>query len=131
LFPRAAAAIALGKPGVLSDAIEPTAIPEIPAARLAYIDGYGNLKTTIRQGDQQLEPGSRLRVQIGRVAQDAIVSDGSFSVEPNQLAFAPGSSGWTEPGKRRVCWMELFLRSGSAWQLFGRPAVGDQIELHG
>jgi hypothetical protein len=66
----------------------PAAVPE---ARVAYVDGYGNLKTTIRSAPK----GARtVRVRIGKVTLDAIVSDGSFAVEPRQLAFAPGSSGW-------------------------------------
>jgi len=46
---------------------------------------------------------------------EAIASDGSFAVEPGQLALAPGSSGWTNPQGEETRWMELFLRSGSAW----------------
>ena len=26
-------------------------------------------------------------------------------------------------------WMELFLRGGSAWEAFGRPAIGAEINL--
>ncbi|MDQ4146725.1 MAG: SAM-dependent chlorinase/fluorinase [Pseudomonadota bacterium] len=129
LFPQAAAAVALNKPGALSDVIQPTDIPEFPPNRVAYVDGYGNLKTTILQDEQRFDSGMRLRVRIGDIIQEAVVSDGSFSVEPDQLAFAPGSSGWKGRDGRRVCWMELFLRDGNAWRLFGRPRTGDQIKF--
>src|SRR3954452_15526202 len=47
LFPPAAAAIAPGQPGALGEPIEPGAIPDVPGGRVAYIDGYGNIKTTL------------------------------------------------------------------------------------
>src|SRR3954464_13406383 len=46
LFPQVAAAIALGRPDALSDRIGPEDIPDVPDRVVAYIDGYGNLKTT-------------------------------------------------------------------------------------
>jgi len=36
-------------------------------------------------------------VCVSVTGQEAIASDGSFAVEPGQLALAPGSSGWTNP----------------------------------
>src|SRR5918999_6119783 len=47
LFPQAAGAIALGRPDALGKPIAQADIPDVPGARVAYIDGYGNLKTTI------------------------------------------------------------------------------------
>jgi hypothetical protein len=32
-------------------------------------------------------------------------------------------------GGEEVCWMELFLRGGSAWEAFGRPPVGKRVEI--
>jgi hypothetical protein len=129
LFPRAAAAIALGDARALSGDIELADIPEIPTGRVAYVDGYGNLKTTFRHKERKLNSGMRLRVRIGSITQEAVASDGSFSVGRDQLAYAPGSSGWKDQDGRRVCWMELFLRDGNAWKLFGRPSIGDRIQL--
>jgi hypothetical protein len=68
-------------------------------------------------------------VRIGDVGREAVASDGSFGVEPGRLAFAPGSSGWTDGAGRTTRWMELFLRGGSAWDAFGRPPVGAEIVL--
>jgi hypothetical protein len=75
----------------------PDDVADVPEARVAYVDGYGNLKT------------------------------GSFAVEPRQLAFASGSSGWPLNGGPPVRSIELFLRGGNAWEAFGRPAVGARI----
>jgi len=49
-------------------------------------------------------------LRIGDRGAEAIASDGSFAVEPGQLALAPGSSGWTNPQGEETRWMELFLQ---------------------
>lgn len=129
LFPQTAAAIALGRPEALAEQLHQTDIPGIPARCIAYIDGYGNLKTTIRLSDSQVRSGSIISVRIGAIEREAIASDGSFAVEPGRLAFAPGSSGWRYPRDGETRWMELFLRGGSAWETFERPAVGELIQI--
>src|SRR5918911_860567 len=60
LFPQAAGAIAVGAPEALADEIRRTDIPDVPANRVAYVDGYGNLKTTAAGGPAA---GSRVRVR--------------------------------------------------------------------
>ena len=127
LFPEAAADIALGRPGALGDEMEPTAIPGVPENRLAYVDGYGNLKTTIERDATGIGPGAAVRVRIGNEELLATASDGSFGVGEGELAFAPGSSGWRGASGEETVWMELFLRGGSVWEEFGRPPLGSEI----
>ena len=127
LFPEAAAAIVAGRAGALAEGIDPADIPGIPEGRIAYADGYGNLKTTIRSGTESA--GEVVRVRIGERELAATASNGSFEVEEGELAFAPGSSGWPGAGGEEVRWMELFLRGGSAWEAFGRPPVGKRVEI--
>lgn len=129
LFPQAAGAIALGQPDALDEEIQRTKIPDVPLNRIAYIDGYGNLKTTIKSGASNVSTGSAVSVRIGQTKQEAIASDGSFAVEHGKLAFAPGSSGWKSTQGAETRWMELFLRGGSAWEMFNRPSVGDLIQI--
>jgi hypothetical protein len=129
LFPKAAAEIALGQPGALDEEIDRSKIPDVIGDRVAYIDGYGNLKTTIRFGSGELQTGSRVRACINDAEHEATVSDGSFAVEHGQLAFAPGSSGWKDKDGVETRWMELFLRGGNAWEAFGRPLNGARIEI--
>ena len=126
LFPQAAGAIAVGEPDALGEPVHRPDIPDVPASRIAYVDGYGNLKTTIASGPR---PGSSVRVRIGDVELDAVASDGSFAVKSGQLALAPGSSGWRLGDGQDVRWFELFLRGGSAWEAFGRPAAGARIDI--
>ena len=129
LFPQAAAAIALGQPDALGEELPREEIPDVPPARIAYVDGYGNLKTTIAAAAGSPACGSSILVRIGRAEHVASASDGSFEVETGQLAFAPGSSGWTSADGTETVWMELFLRGGSAWEVFGRPAIGTPVEI--
>src|SRR3712207_3957163 len=93
LFPQAAAAIALGQPDALAEELRPADIADVPPNRVTYIDGYGNVKTTIRLDASAMHAGTRVRVRIGEIEQEVVASDGSFNVEPGQVAFAPGSSG--------------------------------------
>ena len=101
-------------------------IPDAPIDAVAYIDSFGNQKTTIRDGDprlKQLAPGQRIKVIINGVTRTATVATGSFSVMEGDLAFAPGSSGHT------LRYWEFFQRGGSASAEFDRPHVGEKIQL--
>lgn len=129
LFPQAAGAIALGKPDALAENIPLENIPQIPSNRIAYIDGYGNIKTTIKFDEKLFGTHHNIKVRIGEIEQIAVASNGSFAVQPGQLAFAPGSSGWTNSQGEQILWMELFLRSGNAWESFNRPSIGKPIEI--
>jgi hypothetical protein len=129
LFPQTAAAIALGRSQALAEDIDPRLIPDVPASRIAYIDGYGNVKTTLRFDDKRFRSGTKLAIQIGGVTHDALVSDGTFGVEAGRLAFAPGSSGWKTKQGEQMRWVELFLRGGNAWKMFKEPAIGTEIDV--
>ncbi|CAN5582325.1 SAM-dependent chlorinase/fluorinase [soil metagenome] len=101
-------------------------IPEPPQEAIAYIDSFGNMKTSFRSGNQLPDnfiPGSRLKVRIGGVIRTATVATGSFNVLEGDLAFAPGSS-----GQDRKYW-ELFQRGGSAWREFGNPPTGSTVHI--
>jgi S-adenosyl-l-methionine hydroxide adenosyltransferase len=129
LFPQAAAAIALGHPDALGETIDPGVIPDVPEHVIAYIDGYGNLKTTLRAEVQPYAARTNVRLRIGGCEHKAIAGDGTFSVGHGQMAFAPGSSGWTNKQRREMRWMEIFLREGNAWETFLCPRIGDEVEV--
>jgi hypothetical protein len=131
VFPPAATAIAQDDLSLLGDSINPDQIPDVPLDRIAWIDGYGNIKTTIPADTIDLHAETKIVIRIGDVVSDAIYSDGSFRVPEGTLAFAPGSSGWTTTDGKSLRWMELFLRGGSAWERFGRPRVNQRIALLG
>lgn len=128
VFPAAATAIAREDFSLLGDRLVPEQIPDVPSDRIAWIDGYGNIKTTIAAHTVNLEPETKIAIRIGNVVSDAVYSDGSFKVPEGTLAFAPGSSGWPSADTEKpLRWMELFLRGGSAWERFGTPKVNQQV----
>lgn len=129
VFPPAAAAIGNGDFSVLGDAIDRDLIPDVSFDRVAWVDGYGNIKTTIPAHTVTLEPETKIVIRIGDIVSDAVYSDGSFRVPEGTLAFAPGSSGWTTSNGNSLRWMELFLRGGNAWERFGRPRVNQMVTL--
>ncbi len=126
LFPEATAAALRGER--LGADVDPATLPTVPPDRIAYVDGFGNVKTTVDAADAP-EPGTRVTIEIGGVRHEALCVGGSFGVAHGELAFAPGSSGWLLPdgGWRR--WMELLLRGGSASSAFGGPSVGTAVRV--
>ncbi|MEM9534296.1 MAG: hypothetical protein AAF268_13370 [Cyanobacteria bacterium P01_A01_bin.3] len=126
VFPKTAASLLNGDRYSLGTPIPASQVPDIPTNRVAWIDGYGNLKTTIPASSVPLTPSTPVTVRVGDVVSNAVFSDGSFEVPEGTLAFAPGSSGWTI-GSKSCRWIELFLRGGSAWQRFGKPRIGQNI----
>lgn len=57
------------------------------------------------------------------------MSDGTFAVPQGELAYAPGSSGWKIGLRDELRWMEVFLRGGNAWDLFGKPPIGSVVSI--
>ena len=107
----------------------PTHCRRPPSSVIAYVDGYGNLKTTIAYGANKVGPGKRIGVRVNECEHEATVRDGAFAVRHGELAFAPGSSGWPMRQGGEVRWMEIFLRGGNAWDLFERPAIGSVVSI--
>lgn len=101
-------------------------VPAAPKAVVAYVDCFGNLKTSFRDRDKlvhALKPGQRIFARINEVRFAVTVATGSFNVREGDIAFSPGSSGH---GNR---FWEIFQRGASAWETFRRPASGAPIEI--
>lgn len=98
-------------------------IPDVPDNKIASIDGYGNMKTTMRKSEVDFENGARLQITLQNTTHEAIYTDGVFNLDEGKLAFAPGSSGHKDP------FMELFIRGKSAWEAFGKPDVEADFSL--
>jgi S-adenosylmethionine hydrolase len=127
IFPQAAAAITVGLPDAFEGPLEVASLPNPPSSAIAYVDGYGNIKTTIPYHPNTMRPGKHIRVCINNHEHEATVTDGTFAVSEGELAFAPGSSGWPLRNGDEVRWIEIFLRGGNAWKLFQRPEIGTKI----
>lgn len=126
-FPALLPRLLAGDASVLGRRLDPALLPPVPDRAVAYVDGYGNLKTTWRQ--PPAEPGTRVRVRVGAVERDATVGGGTFAVPAGELSFAPGSSGWTTRTGQELRWCELLARGGSAAALFGGPVPGTAVEV--
>ncbi len=126
-FPELVAGIVEGDESCLGDHLPPDAVADLPEQRVVYVDGYGNLKTS--WFDAPAHSGERVEVVIGGQSALATVSDGTFEVPTGELAFAPGSSGWTTRAGRDLRFFELFLRGGSAALRFGGPKAGASVEI--
>ena len=98
-------------------------IPDAPKNVIASIDGYGNIKTSIRESEISLKAGQMITVDINSKKHTATYTDGTFNIHEGELAFAPGSSGYDNR------FMELFLRGGSAENLFDNPLTETDIKI--
>lgn len=80
VFPNAAAAIAQGDFSLLGEVLNSSNIPDPPSDRVAWIDGYGNIRTTIPSHSLNLKPEEKVIIRVGDVVSDAVYCDGSFKV---------------------------------------------------
>ncbi len=126
LFPGVVAELARGDQSCLGAEVDNTLIPPAPENAVAYVDGYGNLKTT--WSDAPAEIGDRVQVSVGGAVAVATVSDGTFAVHQGEMSFAPGSSGW-DVGDGPQVFYELLLRGGSAAERLGHPPGGARVEI--
>jgi hypothetical protein len=126
-FPALLPRLLAGDRDVHAGPVTAAAIPGPPERAVAYVDGYGNLKTTWQGAPADV--GARVRVSIGGAVAEAVVGGGTFEVPTGELSFAPGSSGWRRrDGSERACY-ELLQRGGSAAERFGCPRAGTAVEI--
>jgi hypothetical protein len=123
-YPNAVVRILENNPKILGEKLDPKSIPDVPSYRIASIDGYGNMKTSTKRSQVTFKEGERLKVRIDNETHVAYFADGNFSVTEGELAFAAGSSGDSDDP-----FIELFLRGGSAWELFKRPKIESEISF--
>jgi hypothetical protein len=126
-FPQLVGCAARGESNFIVERLDPIkVIPEVPRCCVGYVDSFGNLKTTLREGDEELRdlrPGQRVSVTINDVEMAVTVASGSFNVQEGDIALAPGSSGHS-----RKFW-EIFQRGGSAWHTYRKPRPGAKITI--
>ncbi len=120
-YPDVLVKLLVGDQSVLGPQLDRQKIPTIPPNRIAFIDGYGNIKTTIRRSEVDFQNGQLVEISIAQVKKQAYFVEANFAVLEGQLAFGKGSSGG-EDG-----FLELFLRGGNAWLAFNQPKVETEI----
>lgn len=126
-FPAILGQLTAGDLSFLGKRLRPKQVIPAPVrGQIRHRDNFGNMKTDFREGDRELQvlrPGERIRININGVVRAATVATGNFNVDDGDIAFAPGSS-----GHDRRYW-EIFLRGGSAWQLWDQPRIGSRISF--
>lgn len=130
-FPERVARLVNGDRSVLTDEIDVDKIPDIPNNLVAWTDGFGNIKTTMRKSDldaRGLKVGQKVQVILNGVSMLGVISTGGFTVDRGVLAVNAGSSGYDDP------FIELFLRvhhmkEKTAAVRFDYPEGGTEFEL--
>jgi len=106
-FPERVAKIINGDYSMLTEDLSIQDIPEIPNNLIAWTDGFGNIKTTMRASDLKkrgFKAGDKVQVILNGVSMLGVIAIGGFSVDRGVLAVNIGSSGFDDP------FVELFLR---------------------
>lgn len=122
-YPEKVAQMVQKNKSFLGEKTDISIVPDAPKSVIASIDGYGNIKTTIRKSQFNHELGSKLVVYINFTQHMAIYTDAMFNVEEGGVALALGSSGHDDR------FLEIIVRKGSAKKLFRYPNVEDKITI--
>lgn len=125
-FPQVVADVLHGRHGErLLKEIDPAVLPKWPRDSVMWIDGFGNIKTSIRLSEREgrWHEGEKIHITIDGRRTTALATGGVFSVDAGELAWSVGSSGHEDP------FMEILLRGGRAADLFGRPTTGTRVTL--
>ena len=123
IFPEAVMQMVNKDEAVKGEKVGIDQIPDYPELAIASIDGYGNIKTTLQKSKAEYKPGEKLTIDIHNRKHLATFTDGIFSVRDGELTLAPGSTGHDDK------FMELVLRGGSAYHMFGKPSVEETFTL--
>lgn len=130
-FPERVARLINGDRSILSDELDVNDIPDIPNNLVAWTDGFGNIKTSMRKSDLKergLKVGDKVQVILNGVSMLGVIADGGFTVDRGVLAVNAGSSGYDNP------FIELFLRvhhmrEKTAAVRFDYPEGGTSFEI--
>jgi len=121
-FPEKVIEIAHGDHTSVADARPRGRVPDRPERTVCHVDGYGNIKTSLRASEFDPGPG-RIEIEIGSSAATVATGETVFGVDEGELVLAPGSTGGADS------YLELFRRGGSAAAEFGGPRPGDRVRI--
>ena len=103
-------------------------IPSIPDNVIGFVDGYGNIKTTIDPQKIEKHLGKFVQVEINGHRHFMKAGRSIFDVPDGYLCMAKGSSGWTLPTGKKRAFTEIVRRSGNAFKDFGKPHGGALVK---
>ena len=119
-FPQLVIEIARGKMDSLGPNRSIEDVPPKPERTVCHVDGYGNIKTSLRASEFDPDEDA-VTVELNGRQADVAVKDTVAELEAGSLGLIPGSAGGDDP------YEELFLRGGSAAAQFDEPHPGDEI----
>lgn len=130
-FPESVARIINEDRSKLTKELNIADIPEIPNNMIAWTDGFGNMKTTMRKSDLDkmgFKVGQSVQVILNGVSMLGVIAEGGFTVDRGVLAVNAGSSGYENS------FIEFFLRvhhmrEKTAAVRFDYPAGGTEFEI--
>lgn len=122
VFPRRVAEIANGDHSALGVERSIATVPSPPESVVCHVDGYGNVKTSVRNSTFSLD-SETATVELNGKSRSVVVRDAVADVPEGALALIPGSAGGGDP------YQELFLRGGSAAAAFDSPTPGDDLTI--
>lgn len=120
IFPKHIVRIGNGDLSAVGETLPVRSVPEKPDAVVCHVDGYGNIKTSIRASDIR-GVGDEVSVTIAGTDATVTVAERVTGVPEGRVGLIPGSAGGADP------YLELFLRGGSAAVVFDDPSPGDDI----
>lgn len=120
VFPGPVVSVLTGDPGPLGPRRPIGSIPEPPEAVVCHVDGYGNIKTSIRASSVDLDR-DLVDVEVGSVSATVSLATRVSDLDAGTLGFVPGSAGGD------YAYNEFFLRGGSAAAALGEPEPGDAV----
>lgn len=122
-YPKAVAQMVKKDKEFIGEKADTNIIPDHPKNVICSIDGYGNIKTSIKKSQVKYKPGENIAIEIHNQKHLATYTDSVFNIIDGELAFAPGSSGHNDP------FMEIFVRGGNAYKLFDNPNVEENFSI--
>lgn len=120
-FPERVAALLAGDDSALGAERSPEDVPEKPDAAVCHVDGYGNVKTSIRASE--FDDADAVTVTLNGQRHETTYRDTVSAVDQDALGLVPGSAGGEDP------FLELFVRGGSAAERFDEPEPGDELTI--
>jgi hypothetical protein len=112
-------------PHAVCDDIPADRVRPVPNSVVAYVDGRGNVVTTLTE--PPAPPGTEVTLRVGDAAVTVTVAESLATVPSGRLGLAPGDAGWpTRDGPRRR-YLELAVPGGSAAQQLGDPPTGTPV----
>jgi hypothetical protein len=130
-FPERVARLINEDRSFLTKELDIASIPEIPSNMVAWTDGFGNIKTTMRLSHLKkmgFAMGQDVQVILNDVSMTGVIALGGFTVDRGVLAVNAGSSGFDDP------FIEFFLRvhhmtEKTAAVRFDYPIGGTTFEI--